>query len=93
LPLIIYSFIPGQEEGNVRYVVEHGAGAYVPDLAEIPVLLQEWFQSDNDTLRQMAVNVGALGRPEATLIIARRVHRLLTEKEVCHTIPPGVALA
>jgi len=87
LPVIIFDFIPGQEAGNVRYVLEHQAGAYAPDPVKILFLLQEWLQPNNGTLTQMAANAAALARPEAVLTIARRLHRLLTEKSVSHPLP------
>jgi 1,2-diacylglycerol 3-beta-galactosyltransferase len=81
LPVIISSFIPGQEEGNVHYVLEHGAGAYAPEPAEIGCLIREWLRPDDETLTQMAANAAALARPDAALVIAQRLHRLLTEKQ------------
>jgi 1,2-diacylglycerol 3-beta-galactosyltransferase len=77
LPVIIFGFIPGQEEGNVRYVLEHRAGAYATEPARIAHLIQEWLQPNNDTLHKMTANAAALARPEAALIVARRLHRLL----------------
>lgn len=77
LPVIIFDFIPGQEEGNVHYVLEHQAGAYVPDPAKIAALIQEWLQPGSDILCQMKANAAALARPEAAMIIAQRLHGLL----------------
>jgi len=88
LPVIIFSFIPGQEEGNVRYVLEHQAGAYVPASTEIAALIREWFQPDNDSLKHMAANAAALGRPEAALIIAQRLYHLLTQQQA---VPSGAS--
>ncbi len=81
LPVIISGFIPGQEEGNVHYVLEHQAGAYAPDPAKIVSLVQEWLQPDDDTLSQMAANAAALARPQAATIIAQRLHHLLIENK------------
>ncbi|MCD4738822.1 MAG: glycosyltransferase, partial [Anaerolineae bacterium] len=33
-PVILYAAIPGQETGNVRYTVQHGAGCWTPRPAE-----------------------------------------------------------
>jgi 1,2-diacylglycerol 3-beta-galactosyltransferase len=30
LPMILYSRLPGQEDGNVGYVVDNGAGVWAP---------------------------------------------------------------
>jgi 1,2-diacylglycerol 3-beta-galactosyltransferase len=77
LPVIISGFIPGQEEGNVHYVLEHQAGAYAPGPTKIVSLIRKWLQPDDDTLKQMATNAAALARPEAAVTIAQRLHRLL----------------
>jgi 1,2-diacylglycerol 3-beta-galactosyltransferase len=82
LPLILFDYIPGQEEGNVRYVVEHNAGLYVPDPNEIPTLLLNWLQPDNPILSQMAQNAASLARPEAALTIARRVYEVAMNNEI-----------
>lgn len=81
LPVIISGFIPGQEEGNVQYVLEHQAGAYAPDPAKIVSLIRKWLQPSDDTLSQMAANAAALARPEAAMIIAQRLRHILIEKQ------------
>ncbi len=79
LPLIIFDFIPGQEDHNVCYVQQHNAGVYVPDPEEIADLLRDWLRPDNPALTQMAHNAAGLAQPEAALAIARRVYGLITE--------------
>jgi 1,2-diacylglycerol 3-beta-galactosyltransferase len=81
LPLILFDFIPGQEEDNVSYVVEHNAGVYAPNPDRIGDLLQEWLRPDNPTLAQMARNAARLARPEAALTIARRVYALARPRQ------------
>jgi 1,2-diacylglycerol 3-beta-galactosyltransferase len=88
LPVIISSFIPGQEEGNVRLVVEHQAGIYAPAPNEIAFLIREWLRPEDDTLKHMANNAAALARPEAALTIAQRLYRFLFEKQVTRPITP-----
>jgi 1,2-diacylglycerol 3-beta-galactosyltransferase len=77
LPVIISSFVPGQEEGNVDYVLEHQAGAYAPDPQQIAKLIREWLQPGNETLQQMVRNATQLARPEASLEIARHLQRFV----------------
>jgi 1,2-diacylglycerol 3-beta-galactosyltransferase len=86
LPVIISGFIPGQEEGNVDYTLEHQAGVYASEPDEIGHLIREWLCSDDDTLSQMAANAAGLARPEAALVIAHRLHHLLVHKTVNHPI-------
>ncbi|MBN1220752.1 MAG: glycosyltransferase [Anaerolineae bacterium] len=78
LPLIIFDYIPGQEESNVHYVVEHNAGAYAPEPEQIADLLLEWLQPGHSDLAQMAENAANLARPEAALAIARRIYEQAT---------------
>jgi 1,2-diacylglycerol 3-beta-galactosyltransferase len=77
LPLIIFDFIPGQEEGNVSYVKEHGAGAFAQEPEQIASLVREWMDPANRTLQQMQQNASALARPEAALTIARKACDLI----------------
>lgn len=65
LPILLYGFIPGQEEGNVDFVVEHGAGVYVGEPTEIARLVAEWLQPGNPALAEMAACARALGQPAA----------------------------
>jgi 1,2-diacylglycerol 3-beta-galactosyltransferase len=90
LPVIISGFIPGQEEGNIHYVLEHRAGAYAPEPASIVSLIQEWLQPEDDTLYQMAANAATLARPEAAMIIAQRLHHLLIEQQASHALSPQI---
>ncbi|MBN1991705.1 MAG: glycosyltransferase [Anaerolineae bacterium] len=74
LPLILFDYIPGQEEGNVHYVVQHHAGVYVPEPEKIAEQLREWLKPDNSSLAQMTHNAAGLARPEAALTMARRIY-------------------
>ncbi len=77
LPLILYGYIPGQEEGNIHYVQESQAGVYIPEPEKIAELIAEWLQPGNPTLAEMAKNAKKLARPEAALLIARRIYELI----------------
>jgi 1,2-diacylglycerol 3-beta-galactosyltransferase len=77
LPVIISSHIPGQEEDNVRYVLEHQAGAYAADPLEIADIVRKWLQPGDRALEQVVANASALARPDAAGVIARRLYALL----------------
>ena len=68
-PLLLNGFIPGQEEGNIPYVVEHGAGVYEPSQGQIAALVARWFSPDDHTLVEMARRAKTLGRPDAASTI------------------------
>lgn len=77
LPLILFDYIPGQEEANVQYVLQHDAGVYVSSPDKIAKLLSTWLRPGNGTLAQMAHNASQLARPDAALTIARRAYQLI----------------
>jgi 1,2-diacylglycerol 3-beta-galactosyltransferase len=71
LPILISSFVPVQEAGNVRHVVEGGAGllAYTPQ--KLVAALRDLLTPGNPVLARMAANAQRLARPDAALEIAR----------------------
>ncbi len=77
LPILLCSFIPGQEEGNVPFVVEQGAGVYVEKPTEIARRVGEWLRPGNPMLVDMAARARALGRPAAAAAVAEEILRLL----------------
>ena len=44
LPVIIFGYTPGQETANVDYVLNHRAGAFATEPAEIARIAGEWLQ-------------------------------------------------
>ncbi len=74
LPLILFDYIPGQEEANVDYVVKHNAGAYVADPEKIATLLSEWLIPNNSKLARMTQNAASLSHPEAALTISHHIY-------------------
>lgn len=70
LPIILYHRIPGQEEGNVSYVIDEGAGIWAPETDDIIESLAEWIK--HPAKRKEAVeNAKRLARPNASREIAR----------------------
>ncbi|CAK0894504.1 unnamed protein product, partial [Prorocentrum cordatum] len=74
LPCLLTSFIPGQEEGNIAFVVDGGAGEFVADTDPdaIAEKVAAWL-GDPEKLLQMSARARQLGRPGAALDIARRL--------------------
>ena len=72
LPLILYSRLPGQEDGNVSYVLEHHAGVWAPETHQVIGTLQGWLDNPGQ-LAQAAAASQKLGKPEATRHIARLI--------------------
>ncbi|CAE8704902.1 unnamed protein product [Polarella glacialis] len=74
LPCLLTAFVPGQEEGNITYVTDNGAGAFVPDEEPEKVAdkVAEWL-SDPELMLKMSTAAQRLGRPDAALDITRRM--------------------
>ncbi|MCB0076028.1 MAG: hypothetical protein KDD73_01320 [Anaerolineales bacterium] len=75
LPIFITSFIPGQEEGNVRWITESGVGRLTPSPDEVSIALRGLFNEHGPTiLHQRACDAAAtLAAPRAALDIAARL--------------------
>ncbi len=80
LPILLSGFIPGQEEGNVPYVVDNGAGAFSTDPEAIARIVVRWFGPQRDQLAVMAQRAREMGNPQATLHIVEEVAQLLGVK-------------
>lgn len=72
LPLILYHRLPGQETGNVDYVVDNGAGVWAPEPHKICSVLETWL-NDPVILSRFAEASAHLARPQASRQIARRL--------------------
>lgn len=75
LPIVLYTAIPGQEEGNVLLVQEHDAGVWAPgpNRAADAVLA---LLADESRRRAMARRAGELATPRAAATIARELFSL-----------------
>jgi 1,2-diacylglycerol 3-beta-galactosyltransferase len=70
LPMLLYSRLPGQEDGNVSYVVSEGAGFWAPHPEQVAADVQAWITRPE--LRARAAEACCrLARPEAARLIAR----------------------
>jgi 1,2-diacylglycerol 3-beta-galactosyltransferase len=77
LPMLVSSFIPGQETGNIPYVVDNGAGAYEPEPDQLAALAAAWLQPGNPLLAEMSANARRLAKPHAARDIAQDLLSLL----------------
>ncbi len=76
LPIILFDAVPGQEEGNVDYVVSSGAGAWCPNPLQFKKQVQYWLQHPHE-LRVTRMLSTTLARPDSALEIARVIGRFL----------------
>ena len=74
LPIILYSKVPGQEDGNVTLVEAEGAGVWAPKPQMVVRTLTRWISKPAERERVIA-NARRIARPNA----ARRVARAIGE--------------
>lgn len=66
LPILLSGFIPGQEEGNVPYVVDNEVGVFASEPRAIATQVARWFGPDRAELDRMAKNCKRLANPHST---------------------------
>jgi len=68
-PLVLTSFVPGQEEGNAEFIVEAGAGIYAPRPRGLATQIER-LRDDQAALAAMRAASARVGRPSAAADIA-----------------------
>ncbi len=91
LPLILYARLPGQEDGNVVYVLRKRAGIWAPKPERVVRALRHWIEHPQERLR-VAKNSRRAARPEASRTIARilgaRLGLIDEPKALMKVMPP-----
>jgi 1,2-diacylglycerol 3-beta-galactosyltransferase len=64
LPVMLTSFLPGQEAGNVDFVVDKGFGEFHRDPVDIAREVTGWFQNPS-ILQEMSHKAREAGNPRA----------------------------
>jgi len=75
LPMLIYRPIPGQEEGNTKYLLDHGA-ALAPKTPEMLHSMLETLLADPARLAAMKQAAEELARPGATQQVVAHLTQL-----------------
>jgi len=70
LPMILYSRLPGQEDGNVAFVVSEGAGVWAPSAELIASALSNWIHHP-EKREKAAAESRRLAYPQAAQTIAQ----------------------
>lgn len=76
LPMLLYSRLPGQEDGNVSYIVSQGAGYWTPTNESLLQALQTWIENPNEYQRAVEA-CRSLSRPNAAKDIATLLYTWL----------------
>ncbi|MDO9085526.1 MAG: glycosyltransferase [Anaerolineaceae bacterium] len=74
LPLILYSKMPGQEDGNVGYVVNQGAGIWAPNPNLVVECITNWI-SNPEELAKVSNRSKQLEKPNASRDIAKALEK------------------
>ena len=73
LPLILNSYLPGQEEGNVTYVLENNVGSIVHNSVELVDALRRLVKPGSQVMSQQLVNARRISRPRTSFDIANYI--------------------
>eukprot|EP00551_Chaetoceros_affinis_P003805 CAMPEP_0203661292 /NCGR_PEP_ID=MMETSP0088-20131115/59534_1 /ASSEMBLY_ACC=CAM_ASM_001087 /TAXON_ID=426623 /ORGANISM="Chaetoceros affinis, Strain CCMP159" /LENGTH=607 /DNA_ID=CAMNT_0050523955 /DNA_START=102 /DNA_END=1925 /DNA_ORIENTATION=- len=79
LPVMITSFLPGQEAGNVDIVLDGGFGAFKKKPHQIADVVTSWM-GDEDKLDEMSRRSSEVGNPQAASEIMEDIIRISLEK-------------
>jgi 1,2-diacylglycerol 3-beta-galactosyltransferase len=80
LPIILYSRLPGQEDGNVTYVVNEKAGVWAPEPEQVVNTLRRWVR-DPEERQRVSEASQRLAHPRASREIARLLISQIDKKE------------
>jgi 1,2-diacylglycerol 3-beta-galactosyltransferase len=80
LPIILYGKVPGQEDGNVTFVVSEGAGVWAPKPQLVVRTLTRWLTRPRERAK-VVENASRIARPDAARRIARTLGGRLGLKE------------
>lgn len=87
LPIVLNDYIPGQEKGNVPYVVDNGAGVFTRRPKETARIVAEWFTTKTDELKRMSENALKLAQPDAVFDIVKDIHELACQRGPLASMP------
>ena len=77
LPMMLIHMLPGQEEGNVDYVMENEAGMFCETPQEARKVLDQWLSDGGKKLKEIGKNAEEFGRPQAAQQIAKKAWELI----------------
>ena len=85
LPVLLTSFLPGQEEGNVDFVVEKKFGQYQPDSNPelIALTVKDWLRNP-DVMRDMSFHARKAGMPNAAEEIVKCIGKSVLRWKELH---------
>ena len=73
LPIIISDVIPGQETGNMEYVIENEVGEYCYDPNDIAITVKCWVNDGKEVLKERSQRSRNLSKPNASFVVADEI--------------------
>ncbi len=73
LPIILNSYVPGQEEGNVDFVLKNGVGVLTHDSFELIDALRRLIKPGSQLMRKQLQNAKRISRPRTSFDIANHI--------------------
>lgn len=72
LPMVLYSRLPGQEDGNVGYVVDKGVGVWAPGPGPAAAAVRRWLEKPG-ALNKASATCRQIAKPDASKRIAELI--------------------
>lgn len=69
LPIILYDAIPGQEDGNVQFVIENKIGVFAQKPEKVASTVARWLESGTEKLEELSNRALSLAQPDAVFNI------------------------
>ena len=81
LPVILSGYVPGQEEGNVEFVINNDVGVFAHDSSVLVDALRRLLKPGSPELRRRLKNAQMLSRPRASFDIAQCILSYIPSRE------------
>ncbi len=81
-PLILTELIPGQEEGNAKFVTDNGAGMLAENPLDVLEMVYHWRMNNSSMLRASAERAQMAGKPDAALRVAQLAMQYVAQKNL-----------
>jgi 1,2-diacylglycerol 3-beta-galactosyltransferase len=73
LPIFLTGYVPGPEEGNVKYVTSQGVGYYTPRVRKLVRMVRKCLVEDHEEFDRMHGRAEVVGRSRAATEIAQLI--------------------
>ncbi len=82
LPIFLTGYVPGQEEGNVKFVTHQRVGFYTPRVRKLVKLVRENLTRNHEEFERMQGRAEAVGRSEAAAEIAQLIAAAVEPQQI-----------